>query len=109
MSENSVIVENDGSFFSKWSKIRLKGRMRYIISRGIVIGLILFTLYVIIEIIEINLSEFEKYIYQEYGMGYFIRRTVVYLPFYLTLGFSFSIGSWRKKEGQYQYLTKHYD
>lgn len=108
MSENSVIVENDGSFFSKWHNIRQKGKMRYIISRGTVIGLILFTIYLIIAIIEINLSEFEKFIYQEFGMGYFFRKTLVYLPFYLTLGFSFSIGSWRKKEEQYQYLTKYY-
>lgn len=108
MSKDSVIVENDSSFFSKWSTIRQKGRMRYIISRGTVIGLILFTVLFIIRIIEVNFSEIEKFVYQEFGMGYFLRRTFVYLPFYLTIGFSFSIGSWRKKEEQYQYLTKYY-
>jgi len=91
-------------FLKKWSRIRKKGRLKYVITRGFTLGLLLFSIWLIITIIEISMSEFEKTLYFE-QLSNFIEKCVIWFICQMALGFILANGMWKRKEEKMEYLS----
>lgn len=102
MSDSLGIKESEKSFIKKWSVIRKKGKLRYVFTRGLFYGIILFIIWLIVTLIEINMSEFKQAIYTQ---DYMIRRSITWFLVYLITGLVIARGSWKAKEEKYKYLT----
>ncbi|MDF2925974.1 MAG: hypothetical protein K0R57_4888 [Paenibacillaceae bacterium] len=90
------------NFLNKWSKIRRKGMVRYIITRGFLYGLLLFAVWLIGSAIDIRLSEFEQALFT---WSQFLRSCVLWFIVELLIGFTLSFQSWRGRESKYRYLS----
>ncbi len=97
-------TDKDLKFLDKWSRIRGQGRIRYIITRGIGLGLLLFLMWLIVTIIEISMSEFQKTLYFEHFSN-FIEKCMIWFCCYMTLGFILANGIWKRKEEKMDYLS----
>lgn len=104
MADEASLTKKEQAYVIKWAAIRQSGRMRYVITRGIIFGLLLFGLWLLVSLIEINLSEFERTLYREYP-GAFFRRALIWLVCYQILGWVFARGNWKRKEEKYHYLS----
>lgn len=97
---------HNNSFIDKWSRIRDKGRFKYLVTRGFVIGLLIFLIWFAVTITtEIILSEFRDIILSE-------KRTIIYARYAMwfiyceILGFTFANLRWKRNEQKFQNLSK---
>lgn len=91
-------------FINKWSRTRAKGKIRFIITRGIIYGCILFLVWLVVTLIEINVSEFQKTLYYEHP-SHFVKRGFIWLFWYMVFGLGLSSAAWKGKEEKYKYLS----
>lgn len=102
MNESIGISKKEKSFLDKWSVIRTKGKLRYIITRGLLHGLLLFSVWFVVTLLEIQMSEFKQALYSP---EYLMKRSITWLITYLLIGIVIANGSWKGKEEKYMYLS----
>ena len=59
------LSDKDSLFLKKWSRTRAKGKKKYVLLNGIMFGVLLFLVWLVVTLIEINVSEFQKSLYNE--------------------------------------------
>ncbi|WP_377566691.1 hypothetical protein [Paenibacillus chungangensis] len=94
--------EKEISFLTKWTDIRKGGRVRYITTRGSLLGLILFAIWLVITIIEINISDFEKAVFT---WDSFVRQCITWFVCEFIIGFIIANQSWKSREEKFHYLS----
>ncbi|GAA3409127.1 hypothetical protein ACFFNY_08900 [Paenibacillus hodogayensis] len=102
--EKAGLSDKELAFLKRWSSIRKKGRARYIGSRGFLIGILLFAVWFVITMIEINTSEFEKALYTQY-VSAFVKKCVIWFVSYMIIGCVIASGMWKQKEEKMNYLS----
>lgn len=89
-------------FVARWSSIRERGKLRYIVLRGVVGGLLLFAIWFGVSLLEIRLSEFKSALFT---WPDFLNRSLIWFVCYQLIGFTLAFSAWRAKESRYDYLT----
>lgn len=102
MSRSIGLTEREKKFIRKWSAIRAKGRTRYVWTRGICGGLLLFAVWLIVTLIEISMSEFLQAVYTPEELQ---KKSLIWFTAYLLIGFVLSTGRWKGMEEKYEYLS----
>lgn len=102
MAERMGHWSRETDFLTKWSSIRGKGKARFILTRGSLLGLLLFAVWLVVTIIEINVSDFEK---AAFSWDVFIRRSVTWFICEMVIGLVLAISIWRGKEEKFRYLS----
>lgn len=97
---------HNNSFIDKWSKIRDKGRFKYLVTRGFGIGLLIFLIwFAVFTMTEILLSPNRDIILSE-------KRTIIYARCAMwfiyceILGFIFANLRWKRNEEKFLNMTK---
>jgi len=98
-------AKKEKDFASSWERIRAKGRFKYIISRGMLYGLLLFAVWFFITVLEINFSEFKKAIFEQ-NQSYWIRKCAIWFCVFVTQGLFFASYRWKKNESDFLYLSQ---
>lgn len=81
-----------------------KGRMRYVLTRGIAFGILIFLVWLGGTILEILMSDFKRIFYLGY-ISIFAIRCVVWFIGSKLLGLTFANGMWKRKEKKFEYLS----
>lgn len=102
MHKTLGLKERDKNFIKKWSVIRKKGKLRYVLTRGLSYGIFLFFVWFVVTFVSINTSEFEQAIYSHEFM---LKKSIAMFIVYLIAGIIFGMGSWKAKEEKFNYLT----
>lgn len=102
MKENLGFSKKEQSFLKKWSVIRKKGKLRYIIIRGLIHGLSIFSVWFIVTLIEVQMSEYKQALYTP---EYLMKRSMTWLITYVLIGLVIAQGSWKAKEDKFRYLS----
>ncbi len=105
MGKNIGISDRDRRFVQRWTAFRAKGRIRYTLGRGVLLGLGLFAVWLLVTIIEIALSEFKLAMYQQHPWDYLGKSCVIWAVCYQIIGVVLANGMWTKKEEKLQYLS----
>ncbi|WP_020618161.1 hypothetical protein [Paenibacillus daejeonensis] len=102
MPQELKLSDKEARFVDRWSAVRNKGKMRYIIMRGIIGGLLLFAIWFVVTLIEIRFSEFQSALFT---WPDFMRRSLIWLVVYQLIGFTLAASAWKGQERKYDYLT----
>jgi hypothetical protein len=102
MAEDLGLSEKERTFLIKWSAARTKGRVRYILTRGSVFGLLLFGIWLVATVVEINMSDYEMALFTWES---FRRRCIMWFILEMLIGFVIAFSSWKGKEEKYYYLS----
>lgn len=92
------------AFIRRWTAIRNRGKARYIMTRGSLTGLLLFAVWLIVTLIEINMSEFQKALYTA-DPGTFLGKCIIWLVCYSAMGVLLAASRWKGNEEKYHYLS----
>jgi hypothetical protein len=104
MNNQSGLSSKEQAFVRRWNAVRSKGKRRYIVTRGIGLGLVLFAVWLAITLLEIRLSEFEQALYQQHPAVMW-RKCLIWLGCYLLLGLTLAWSSWKGREDKFHYLS----
>ena len=104
MADHYGLSLKEKKFIRRWSAVRAKGKVRYIVTRGLLFGLGLFAVWFIVTWIEINMSDFKRaVIFQDYDS--FLRRCMIWFVCEMIIGFVIASGVWKRKEERLEYLS----
>jgi len=98
----SPLNPREKEFIRRWSSIRQKGKLGYMLTRTLLLGLLLFSVWLTVTAIEISNSEFQKAIFTWRDFGF---RCLNWFCFYQLLGFVIARGLWKRNEERYHYLS----
>lgn len=98
------LTEREKTFLMRWSRIRKSGKLRYIVTRGLGFGLMLYGIWFAITILEISSSEFERAVYFD-NIQNLVKKCAIWFVCYMTYGFIVSVTLWKKKEEKYEHLS----
>ncbi|MBD2845364.1 hypothetical protein IDH44_09190 [Paenibacillus sp. IB182496] len=99
MAEEINISDRQRKFMCKWAAVRSKGKLRYILSRGLILGALLFGIWLIV-----NYYFEDKARYALYP-GQWNSSHVIWLVTYVVIGFSSSFWRWKGKEDKFYYYS----
>ncbi|MFD0717293.1 hypothetical protein [Paenibacillus sp. GCM10027626] len=100
---NSVnLNKREQAFVNRWATIRQRGKTKYMITRTLLWGFILFAVWAAVSLLEIYFSDFQRaaFTWPSFGM-----RCLIWYCCYQVIGFSIARGLWRGGENKYHYLT----
>lgn len=97
--------DQDLAFVQKWSRIQKRGKIFYIVTRGIGIGIIIFLVSLSFTLYKTYHSEFWQTVYFYEHRDYFIRKCLTDLFFYSGYGCVFAYILWKHKEEKMHYLS----
>lgn len=84
-------------FLGRWAETRKKGKVRYVILRGVLLGIALFMIW-----LSFSFRDFQYY---KSEAAFFIR-CAMWMVWSFILGFNFAWLIWRKREEKYEYLSE---
>ena|SRR5690606_21769393 len=84
-------------FLGRWAKTRKKGKVRYVILRGVLLGIALFMIW-----LSFGFRDFQYY----KSEAVFFIRCAMWKVWSFILGFNFAWLIWRKREEKYEYLSE---
>ncbi|OME89685.1 MULTISPECIES: hypothetical protein [Paenibacillus] len=93
-------MNRDERFYRKWTAIRAKGKGRFVLSRGLFHG---FLLYIVWAAATWFLDK------DKFDPDFFITRYYYYFLIYMIVGFIISSGAWRGQNTRYDNLTRYYE
>lgn len=93
-------MDRDRKFYEKWKLIREKGRVKYIITRGIPLGIIVYLFWTIVTLI------FDKH---KFDPDLYKSRFYYYGIIYSIYGFVIAGYAWKNKEEKYKSFRKYYE
>lgn len=67
-------------------------------------GILLFLIWLVVTLLEISMSEFQKMLYLEH-VSNFINKCVIWFVCYMVIGFILANGMWKRKEEKFEYLS----
>lgn len=94
----------DRKFVQRWAAIRARGRVLYVITRGIGFGSLLFAVWLTLTLIDINSSQFKQALHDE-NSGMLLEKSLLWFGCYAVLGGVFANSRWKRQEDRYNYLT----
>lgn len=89
-------MDREERFYRKWTRIREKGKTKFIISRGFAHGLFIYAVWAAATWL------FDK---DRFAPDHFVTRYYYYLLIYIIVGFIISNGAWRGSNARYDNLT----
>lgn len=89
-------MDRDERFYRKWTVIRKKGKARFVISRGLVHGLLLYVVWALATWF-LDKDKFDP--------EFFVTRYYYYFLIYLIVGFIISSGAWKGQNNRYDNIT----
>lgn len=98
------LTERERIFLNKWRRIRSSGKLKYIVTRGLGFGMLLYGIWFTITMFEISSSEFERAVYFD-DISNLVKKCAIWFVCYMTYGSVVSVTLWKKKEEKYEYLS----
>lgn len=102
MAESLGLKQSEKKFVKKWSAIRSIGRTRYVLTRGFIFGVCVFSIWLGITLIEMNISEYKRALYNN---EHLIKSGAIWFVIYQCWGLIMAWSDWRNKEEKYRYLS----
>jgi hypothetical protein len=102
MGNKYVLGDKEKTFLLEWSAIRKKGKASYILTRGSLFGLIIFNFWVVVTIVEINMSDFKLALYTWES---FLKSCTIWFTLEFLLGFVIAIWCWKGREEMYHHYV----
>lgn len=102
MSGDLQLSDKEARFVARWSAIRAKGKRRYILLRGFTMSLLLFAIWFVVTLIEVQFSEFQSALFT---WSDYMNRSLIWLVCYHLIGFTLAFSAWKGRERKFDYLT----
>ena len=94
---NNSQINKEKAFYDKWTVIRNKSRIGYMLSRGVVFWIVIYAIWLLATYL------FDK---EKFASDTFALRILYYGGIYFILGIVFSNRLWNSKEKRYAILQK---
>lgn len=91
-------MDRDERFYRKWTQIRAKGKARFVLSRGLLHGFLLFIVWAAATWF-LDKDKFDP--------DFFVTRYYYYFPIYMIVGFIISNGAWSGNNKRYDRLIRY--
>lgn len=100
---NNGLGDLEKSFLLNWAAIRKQGKAKFILTRGSLLGFLIFNFWLIVTIVEIfMLSDLEL---AQYSWESFIKKCLLWFTLEIMLGFALAVGSWKANEEKYHHYV----
>lgn len=102
MDKKKLESAKNQTYVTRWEKTRSKGKLYFIFTRGLSLGLGLFLVWAAITLLETGMSDFNKAVFT---WNDFLRRALIWLVVELVIGFVLAQGWWKRQEEKYEDLS----
>ncbi|MGG1879056.1 hypothetical protein ABDI30_16005 [Paenibacillus cisolokensis] len=93
-----MLMRNEEKWLESWPRIRSKGKARYIVTRGLLRGLLIYLVWAAVTWF------WDR---ERFSPEHFMDRYYIYFVLFLLYGFLISASSWKGNNMKYDNLIKH--